>query len=137
DFDQGQIMRITTTTSNNSLIKSANAISRQVDPSSSSSQFDEALQKVCLSAHGASLSTSSLVNKLSNPNYQELLPNISEELAHYTVQTIANVFASIKSMLKDLVEKKETNPKMQIALVSGGSLAGYAAALKLRNCRFL
>ncbi|HEX7635049.1 MAG TPA: hypothetical protein VF427_07215 [Noviherbaspirillum sp.] len=54
----------------------------------------------------------------------------------YAVKTTVNGASSIKELLNNLAEKKKANPEMQIALVSGGSVAGYAAALKLKNCGF-
>lgn len=54
----------------------------------------------------------------------------------YAVQTTRDGASSIKGLLNTLAEKKKVNPEMQIALVSGGSAAGFAAALKLKNCGF-
>lgn len=54
----------------------------------------------------------------------------------YAVQTTVNGASSIKELFNALAEKKKANPEMQIALVSGGSAAGFAAALTLKNCGF-
>lgn len=57
-------------------------------------------------------------------------------VSNYAVQTTVNGASSIKERLNALAEKKKADPKVQIALVSGGSTAGFAAALKLKNCGF-
>lgn len=54
----------------------------------------------------------------------------------YAVQATANDASSVKRLLKNLAEKKKINPEMQTALVSGGSAAGFATALALKNCGF-
>lgn len=60
----------------------------------------------------------------------------SNTASDYAVKTTVSGASAINEMLNALAEKKKANPEMQIALVSGGSVAGYAAALKLKNCGF-
>ncbi|WP_255220999.1 hypothetical protein [Herbaspirillum rubrisubalbicans] len=54
----------------------------------------------------------------------------------YAVNTTANDVSAIKALMSELAEKKERNPSMRVALVSGGSTAGFAAALTLKNSGF-
>lgn len=63
-------------------------------------------------------------------------PDSINEASDYAVKTTVNGASSVKELLNDLAEKKKADPEMQVALVSGGSVAGYAAALKLKNCGF-
>lgn len=68
-----------------------------------------------------------------------VLTQATDTLNHrfdYSVQTTHKGIQNIQGLFNTLAANKASNPSVRVALVSGGSISGYATALKLRNRGF-